>query len=63
MWWYGLIEPSNSINCWEVLEKLSDWQLLKKDSAPGSHLISYKYDLSHMNIFRLRVQAVALGEN
>jgi hypothetical protein len=27
---------SNSIKCWEVLEHLSDWRLLKKDSAPWS---------------------------
>jgi predicted deacylase len=27
-------ELSGSIKCWEILEWLSDWQLLKKDSAP-----------------------------
>jgi hypothetical protein len=26
-------EPSGSIKCWEILEKLSDCQLHKKDSA------------------------------
>jgi hypothetical protein len=28
--------PSGCIKCWEVLEYMSDWRLLKKDSAPGS---------------------------
>jgi hypothetical protein len=28
------IEPSGSINCWEVLEGLHNWRLLKKGSAP-----------------------------
>jgi hypothetical protein len=28
------IEPSGSIKCWEVLEWLHNWQLLKKGSAP-----------------------------
>jgi hypothetical protein len=27
-------EPSSNIECWEVLEWLHNWQLLKKDSAP-----------------------------
>jgi hypothetical protein len=27
-------EPTGSIKCWEVLEKLHNWQLLKKGSAP-----------------------------
>jgi hypothetical protein len=27
-------EPSGSIKCWEVLEKLHNWRLLKKGSAP-----------------------------
>jgi hypothetical protein len=29
-------EPSGSINCWEVLEWLYNWQLVKKRSAPWS---------------------------
>jgi hypothetical protein len=28
-----------SIICWEMFELLSEWQLLKKDSAPGRHLV------------------------
>jgi hypothetical protein len=28
------IEPSGSIKCWEVLEGLDNWWLLKKCSAP-----------------------------
>jgi hypothetical protein len=28
------IEPSGSIKCWEVLEWLHNWRLLKKGSAP-----------------------------
>jgi hypothetical protein len=28
------IEPSGSIKCWEVLEGLHTWRLLKKGSAP-----------------------------
>jgi hypothetical protein len=27
-------EPSGSIKCWEFLEWLDNWQLLKKGSAP-----------------------------
>jgi hypothetical protein len=27
-------EPSGSIKCWEVLEWLHNWQLLKKGSTP-----------------------------
>jgi hypothetical protein len=27
-------EPSGSIKCWEILEKLHNWRLLKKGSAP-----------------------------
>jgi hypothetical protein len=27
-------EPSGSIKCWEVLEYLQNWRLLKKGSAP-----------------------------
>jgi hypothetical protein len=27
-------EPSDSIKCWEVLEQLHNWKLLKKGSAP-----------------------------
>jgi hypothetical protein len=27
-------EPSGSIKCWEVLERLRNWQLLKKGPAP-----------------------------
>jgi hypothetical protein len=26
-------ESSGSMKCWEILEYLSDWRLLKKDSA------------------------------
>jgi hypothetical protein len=35
--WRGLVntdEPSGSTKCWEVLEWLHNWQLLKKCSAP-----------------------------
>jgi hypothetical protein len=36
--WRGHCEHGNelscSINCWEILEQLSNWRLLKKDSAP-----------------------------
>jgi hypothetical protein len=28
------IEPSGSMKCWEVLEWLHKWRLLKKGSAP-----------------------------
>jgi hypothetical protein len=34
-------EPSGSIKCWEILEWLRNWRLLKKGSAPWSRLISY----------------------
>jgi hypothetical protein len=41
-------EPSGSIKCWEVHERLHNWQLLKKDSAPWvnkwlPHNISWPY--------------------
>jgi hypothetical protein len=29
-----VFEPSGSIKCWEVLEWLLNWRLLKKGSAP-----------------------------
>jgi hypothetical protein len=32
-------EPFGSINDWEFLDWLSDYQLLKKDSAPWSWLV------------------------
>jgi hypothetical protein len=31
-------EPSNSIKCWDVLEQLHNWRLLKKASSPWSYL-------------------------
>jgi hypothetical protein len=34
-------EPSVYIKCWENLEQLSDWRLLKKDSAPQTYLLNY----------------------
>jgi hypothetical protein len=35
-------EPSGSIKCWEILEWLTEWHLIKKDSAPRvSYLPSY----------------------
>jgi hypothetical protein len=33
-------EPSGFIKCWKILEQLSDWQLLIKDSTPWSWLVS-----------------------
>jgi hypothetical protein len=29
-----VMKPSGSIKCWEVLEQLHNWRLLKKGSAP-----------------------------
>jgi hypothetical protein len=29
-------KPSGSIKCWEILEWLRNWRLLKKGSAPWS---------------------------
>jgi hypothetical protein len=29
-------ESSGSITCWEVLEELCDWRIVKKSSAPLS---------------------------
>jgi hypothetical protein len=34
-------EPSGSLPCWELLELLSDWKLLKKDLNPLSYLLIY----------------------
>jgi hypothetical protein len=30
-------ESSSSIKCWEILEQLLKWRLLKMDSAPWSY--------------------------
>jgi hypothetical protein len=32
-------EPSGSIKCWEILEQLHNWQLLKEGSAPLVNVI------------------------
>jgi hypothetical protein len=44
-------EPSDSIKCWEVLEWLHDWWLLKKGSQTGNQhdVISNK---SHISLKR-----------
>jgi hypothetical protein len=45
-------EPSDSINCWEILEWLSDWRLLQKGSAPWSlfsNLISHTGGITEIN--------------
>jgi hypothetical protein len=38
--WIALVNMvmkySGTIKCWEIVEKLSDWWLLKKGSAPWS---------------------------
>jgi hypothetical protein len=31
-------ELSGSIKCWEILEELSNWRLLKKGPAPWSYV-------------------------
>jgi hypothetical protein len=31
-------EPSGSIKCWEILESLRSWKLLKKDLSPWNSL-------------------------
>jgi hypothetical protein len=33
--------PSGSIKCWEILEWLRDWRLLKKGLGPCSYLVVY----------------------
>jgi hypothetical protein len=33
-------ESSSSIKRWEILEGLSDWRLLKKDSAPWNLFVA-----------------------
>jgi hypothetical protein len=40
-------EPSGSIKCWEVLEYVHNWQLLKKGSAPWSRLVT---DISALRV-------------
>jgi hypothetical protein len=32
-------KPSGSIKCWEILEELSNWWLLKKDSIPLNYFL------------------------
>jgi hypothetical protein len=34
-------ELSGTIKCWEILERLRNWWLLKKGSAPLSELVIY----------------------
>jgi hypothetical protein len=43
-------EPSGSMKCWDILEQLSNWQLLK-DSAPQGWLVSYQ-----IYIYQPRIQ-------
>jgi hypothetical protein len=51
------IQPSASIKCWEVLEWLHNWWLLKKDSAPwvskywGSAKWAMNFQLPHFLTF------------
>jgi hypothetical protein len=33
-------EPSGSIKCWEIVEWLSNWWLLKEGSAPWSQSVN-----------------------
>jgi hypothetical protein len=33
-------DPSGSVNCWEILEQLSDVQLLKKGSGVRKELVN-----------------------
>jgi hypothetical protein len=33
-------EPPGFIKFWVILEQLSDWRLLKRDSTPWSYLVS-----------------------
>jgi hypothetical protein len=33
-------EPPGSIKCWEFLDYLHNWRILKKGSAPWSQLLS-----------------------
>jgi hypothetical protein len=40
-------EQSGSINCWDILEQISDWPLLKMGSAPCSSI--HKADVSTCN--------------
>jgi hypothetical protein len=37
-------ERSGSVKYWEVLEQLSDWRLLKKDSTSWNWLDNYAYN-------------------
>jgi hypothetical protein len=37
-------EPSSCMKCWKIIEQLSDWRLLNKDSALRSLLVSLKWN-------------------
>jgi hypothetical protein len=38
-------EPSGSLKCWEILEQLHNWRLLKKGSAPQVSKIFLQFQL------------------
>jgi hypothetical protein len=59
------IEHSGSIKCWEVLEWLYNWQLLKKGSAPcvskyGSHSM-YLHAFIMSLIYRVLTSIILLA--
>jgi hypothetical protein len=39
-------EPSGSIKCLKLLERLNNYQLLKKGSAPQSYMLSYQSNIT-----------------
>jgi hypothetical protein len=44
-------EPSGFINCWDVLEWLHNWQLLKKGSATSVSKYYFDIEFGNMSIF------------
>jgi hypothetical protein len=49
-------KPSGSVKFWEILEKLSDSWLLKKNSAAWSQLVSYTLRSIHVLLRRYQTQ-------
>jgi hypothetical protein len=48
-------EPLGSVKCWEILEWLSDWRLLKMDSAPWSLLLLRQDEVVWTGLIWLRI--------
>jgi hypothetical protein len=58
------IEPPGSIKCWEVLEGLHNWRLLKKGSAPYvSKLTTYTITIDTKYVYSILMQCSFLRKD